>query len=337
MINTDVTAQTNLGFVVIGRNEGKRLEACLTAIKQLSQDSPVIYVDSGSTDDSVSFARSLAYQVVELDLSIPFTAARARNAGFERLITQHPHIKYVQFLDGDCELQNGWINAAVESLGSADKVGIVSGRRVEKNKDASIYNTLMDIEWDTPIGETRAVPGDMCVKADLFKTINGFTENIISAEDDDFCIRARSAGYRILRLDVTMTYHDANITTISQWYRRSKRGGHGYANINHLHGDAPEYYFRKELLSVLFWGAVFPFLLVLSLFVNHFITIAMVGVYLLFIAKTVARKVIDGHSMKIAFSYGYLIYTGKIAELMGILQYWKTRLTSGQFKLIEYK
>ena len=47
--------------------------------------STVVYVDSGSSDGSVGLARSMGAEVVELDLSLPFTAARARNAGFERL------------------------------------------------------------------------------------------------------------------------------------------------------------------------------------------------------------------------------------------------------------
>jgi GT2 family glycosyltransferase len=337
MDHTNNTALEKVGFVVIGRNEGERLQACLSAIKQLCANSTVVYVDSGSTDDSVSFAKSLDYHVVELDLSIPFTAARARNAGFSELAKLNQHIKYVQFLDGDCELQPGWIESAVTALDSSSDVGIVSGRRAEKYKDATIYNTLMDIEWDTPIGEARAVPGDMCVKISLFKQINGFTENIISAEDDDFCIRARSNGYRVLRLDILMTFHDANITKIGQWYKRSKRGGHGYANINHLHGQAPEFYFRRELRSVVFWGGVFPALLVLSLFTHATLTFVLISIYLLFIVKTVVRKMIDGCSAKVSFAYGYLIYSGKIAELLGILQYWKTHITSGQHKLIEYK
>lgn len=337
MDNKEITALDNVGFVVIGRNEGARLQASLSAIKKLCPDSTVVYVDSGSTDDSVVFADSLEYQVIELDLSIPFTAARARNAGYKELMTKTPHLKYVQFLDGDCELQPEWIESAIKALDGANDVGIVSGRRVEKHKEASIYNTLMDIEWDTPIGETRAVPGDMCVRAKLFAEISGFTENIIAAEDDDFCIRARSNGYKVLRLNVVMTFHDANITNISQWYKRSKRGGHGYANINHLHGQAPEFYFKKELRSVLFWGGFYPCLFALSFFISLPLTLTLISVYLLFILKTILRRMIDGYSLKISSSYGYLIYTGKVAELFGVVQYWKNHLTSGQHKLIEYK
>ena len=96
-----------IGAVVIGRNEGERLRACLETVKNQVQS--VVYVDSGSTDGSVKLARSLGVSVVELDLSVPFTAARARNAGFEYLLQIEPSVEFVQFVDGDCLIVEGWL------------------------------------------------------------------------------------------------------------------------------------------------------------------------------------------------------------------------------------
>lgn len=331
------TTSPGIGFVAIGRNEGDRLKTALIAIQKLCPGAPVVYVDSGSSDNSVAFARSLAMEVVELDLSIPFTAARARNAGFHALLTQHPELRYVQFMDGDCELQPGWVETAIAALAGDDKTGIVSGRRAEKFPQASIYNTLMDIEWNTPVGETRAVLGDMCLKVALFKQIGGFSEDIIAAEDDDLCIRARRAGYKIFRLDAVMSKHDANIMQLSQWFRRVKRAGHGFANINALHGQAPDYYFRKELRSVMFWGALVPGAFVFFLLVKPALASLILLVYLLFIAKTVARKLAAGHALPVALAYGLLIYSGKVAEFLGAFQYWNNRRLNRKHELIEYK
>jgi glycosyltransferase involved in cell wall biosynthesis len=77
---------SRIGAVAIGRNEGERLLRCLKSLmEQLPSDVPVVYVDSGSTDDSVETAKSLGAQVIELDLSVPFTAARGRNVGCDIL------------------------------------------------------------------------------------------------------------------------------------------------------------------------------------------------------------------------------------------------------------
>ena len=79
---------TRVGAVIIGRNEGERLVRCLTSLNdQLAQ---LIYVDSGSTDASVNAAYSMGADVVGLDMSAPFTAARARNEGFERMRKIYP-------------------------------------------------------------------------------------------------------------------------------------------------------------------------------------------------------------------------------------------------------
>jgi glycosyltransferase involved in cell wall biosynthesis len=68
------------GLVAIGRNEGERLRRCLISAQGVYDH--VVYVDSGSSDDSVALAESFGAVVVVLDTARPFTAARARNAGF---------------------------------------------------------------------------------------------------------------------------------------------------------------------------------------------------------------------------------------------------------------
>src|SRR5437016_4542387 len=125
------------GAVVIGRNEGERLHRCL---RSLAAAAVVVYVDSGSTDASVQDARARGAEVAELDTDTPFTAARARNAGFRRLREMAPDILYVQFVDGDCEMDQGWPQKALSFLASNETVAAVCGRRREQYPEKSIYN-----------------------------------------------------------------------------------------------------------------------------------------------------------------------------------------------------
>ena len=96
--------QAEFGIVAIGRNEGERLKQCL---RSLPASARIIYVDSGSSDGSDVWAGEFGAQVVRLDMGLPFTAARARNAGFKALLDLEPEIQFVQFVDGDCELATG--------------------------------------------------------------------------------------------------------------------------------------------------------------------------------------------------------------------------------------
>jgi glycosyltransferase involved in cell wall biosynthesis len=129
-----------IGVVVIGRNEGDRLKQCLLSL--LSQATQIVYVDSGSTDGSLELARSLGVEVFSLDLSIPFTAAHARNRGLEKLVSLYPQVKYVQFVDGDCEILSGWLEKAQQILKEEAQAVAVAGRLIEKFPEKSLYNYL---------------------------------------------------------------------------------------------------------------------------------------------------------------------------------------------------
>src|SRR5262245_4001014 len=137
--STEEADSVQFGAVAIGRNEGERLRRCLDS---LSAAPAVVYVDSSSTDGSPELARHLGAEVVELDMRLPFTAARARNAGFKRLAELAPHMALVQFVDGDCELYPGWPSTALAFLEANPGVAAVAGRLRERHPESSVYNWL---------------------------------------------------------------------------------------------------------------------------------------------------------------------------------------------------
>src|SRR4051812_7003633 len=137
---------TDVGIIAIGRNEGDRLRRCLASV--VGRGMPVVYVDSASTDGSADLARSMGAEVVDLDMSIPFSAARARNEGFARLTQTAPATRYVFFVDGDCEVVPTWLDRAKQELDARPDAAIVCGRRRERHPEASVYNQLADLEWD---------------------------------------------------------------------------------------------------------------------------------------------------------------------------------------------
>jgi GT2 family glycosyltransferase len=241
--------------VAIGRNEGGRLKRCL---ETLSEAAITVYVDSGSTDGSADCARSNGVEVVELDKRSPFTAARARNAGFKRLEQLAPGVSYVQFIDGDCELVRGWSGRAVSTLESRPDVGAVSGTRHERYPERSVYNWLCDREWNGPPGETLYCGGDVMMRVSAFEMVGGYRGNLIAGEDPEICVRLRQAGWRILRLDVPMTLHDAAMTRFAQWWRRAIRSGYVFAQGAYLHGRPPERHWVWESRRAWIWGFWLP-------------------------------------------------------------------------------
>ena len=198
-------------MVAIGRNEGERLRRCFQSIPRAV--TAVVYVDSGSSDGSVEHARSLGHEVVALDMSRPFTAARARNAGFARLSERFPGVACVQFVDGDCSIAEGWLETAIAALAADETVAAVWGRRRELHPERSVYNRVCDVEWgqEEP-GETQVFGGDVLLRVAAVREAGGYDPRIIAGEDPEFAYRLHKRGFKILRLPADMTWYDAAIT-----------------------------------------------------------------------------------------------------------------------------
>ena len=325
---------SHLGAVVIGRNEGERLKQCLTSLCKGIKH--IVYVDSGSTDASVELALSLDVEVVSLDLSQPFTAARARNAGLAKLITNYPAINYVQFVDGDCEVQPVWLGNAIDFLENHPNFAAVCGRRRERYPEASIYNLLCDIEWDTPIGEAKACGGDALFRLTALQAVDGYRESLIAGEEPEMCFRMRQLGWKIMRLNVEMTLHDAAMTRIGQWWKRNQRAGHAYAESYALHGQSEEKFRSSECKSILFWAALLPmFIIGLSLWQLEILVLFLV--YPLQTARLTLLYLRRFQSLKQSILYSVSNVFGKWPQLMGMVEFKINSLRGIRSHLIEYK
>ncbi len=324
-----------VGLVAIGRNEGDRLRQCLHSV--VGQVPHIVYVDSGSTDGSVEFARSLGVEVVSLDLSVPFTAARARNAGFEKLLNIHPQMQWVQFVDGDCEIVNGWLAQAVEALSSHPELAVVCGRRRERFPHQSIYNLLCDMEWDTPIGEAKACGGDAMMRVTAFRQVGGFNGSLIAGEEPELCVRLRQANWKVCRLDAEMTLHDAHMLAFGQWWKRTLRAGHAYAEGAHLHGSHPERHWVKESRSIWLWGLIIPVFALTLAWITHGLSLVVLLGYPLQFFRIARYAQSQGRSSKNAFLYALFCVIGKFPNVMGQIKFYLNRLQSRPSELIEYK
>ena len=331
-----------LGVVVIGRNEGERLRRCLEAISPQAVNT--VYVDSGSTDGSVATAHIHGAEVVELDMSIPFCAARARNAGYQRLLESHPQLSYIQFIDGDCEIIGDWMLFAVESLLNRPDHAIVAGWLRERSPEISIYNRLGDLEWNfAGAGEVEAVGGIFMIRREAFDSVGGFDSTVAAGEEPELCQRLIRKGWRLVRLDRDMALHDLAMTRFGQWWRRMVRSGYGSMDVAQRFGVAN---FARNNARVRIWsawlalllaagvvavGAVpdsrMPILIVLLIF-------AVWPAQWLRIALRTWRK---GQPLPIAAAYAYFITIAFLPQIVGQIMYCADRLRNRSFRLVEYK
>jgi GT2 family glycosyltransferase len=331
-LTEEQTVAVPVGVVAIGRNEGDRLRRCLISV--VGGGRKVVYVDSGSTDGSVEMAQALGVEVVELNMERVFTAARARNEGFNHLRVTAPNLEYVQFVDGDCEVVSGWLEKAVQFLEKHPDVAVVCGRRRERFPDRSVYNMLCDIEWDTPVGEAKSCGGDALMRTDILERVGKYRDSLIAGEEPELCVRLRAAGGKIRRLDEEMTLHDAAITRFEQWWKRTMRSGYAYAEGAYLHGAPPERYGVKETRRVWVWGLVIPAVATsLTIWVGAW-GLSMLLIYLAQIVRLASRGT---RSDKENWWRALFLMLGKFPEAIGQLKFFYNNTVGRTARLIEYK
>ncbi|HJP68100.1 MAG TPA: glycosyltransferase [Sphingomicrobium sp.] len=317
-----------VGFVVIGRNEGERLEQCLKSALKISRW--VAYADSASSDGSAELAEHLGAFVTRLPADGRLTAARGRNAGYRELQKRAPDCRFVQFLDGDCILQPGWIEAALGFLEANPKVAVVCGRRFEVHPEASIYNAMCDAEWNTPVGETNECGGDALVRCEAYEEVGGYRSELLAGEEPEMSARMRAAGWKIWRINERMTEHDARIVSLRQWWRRTQRGGFGFAQVWTQTKNLPHRLYGREIRSALVWAVLAPILVLLAAVVTHkaLVILALPLLYLLQWWRIGRRSAGAGR-----WTRAGLILLAKFPEAIGAGRY----LLAGPKPVPEYK
>ena len=327
-----MTRSRRAGAVVIGRNEGDRLKRCIQSLQH--QVDLLVYVDSGSTDGSAEWVREQGIPVVSLDLAIPFTAARARNEGFDYLMQETEMMEYVFFVDGDCEVCPDWLEQAMAFLDENSQVGVVCGRRRERYPEVSIYNRLCDDEWNTPIGEACACGGDSVMRVAAFRQVSGFRPDVIAGEEPELCFRLREKDWKVWRIDHDMTFHDAALVRFSQWWKRMERGGYAYFLGALMHGKTAENYRVRESVRILFWGGGLPVFILLASFFSSFAWFSLLAYPVLwtkiFLSSSAQRT--DWRALSSAF-----MVMAKFPECLGGLRCLLDKLTQKKAQIIEYK
>ena len=301
--------RSDIAAVIIGRNEGDRLVRCLQALPEgLAR---IIYVDSGSTDGSVAAARAAGAEVVELDMSIPFTAARARNAGLACLGAE-AGVQFVQVIDGDCELQDGWLETAGAFLRDNREVAVVAGRLRERFADATVWNRLADAEWAAAAGEADAVGGVALLRHAAVRTAGYYRADLVAGEEPELCLRLRRAGWKIWRLEAEMALHDIAMTRFGQWWRRAARNGRAIAEGASLHGRGDERYRVAETRRALIWGAAVPLVALAG---------AILTPWALLVLMAWPAQVLRLRLRGMGWERAFFLTLGKLLEAQGVLGY----------------
>jgi hypothetical protein len=243
-------------------------------------------------------------------------------------------LRFVQFIDGDCELETKWLERAEEFLASRKNAAVVCGRRRERHSENSIYNWLCDREWDRAPGEVTACGGDAMMRIEALERADAFREDLIAGEEPELCFRLRAAGWQIFRLDCPMTIHDAAITRFRQWWLRAQRSGYAFAQGAHIHGASTERYRVWETRRAVVWAIGLPLAcLLIGLAFSPWGWMAW-GIYPLQLLRQAARNqgTLGERLLEALFQI-----LARFAEAWGVIRFRYDQLVGRQSHVIEYK
>lgn len=322
-------------IVVIGRNEGPRLEETLVAARATGL--PVTYVDSRSSDGSVSRARALDVDIVEMGDHEPLGAARARNLGARHVLDQRPEVKYIQFVDGDCLLHPDWPNQALAVLESDSTTTAVCGWTLEARPQRNVFHRMAQMEWQMgSVGEVPDFAGVVMMRTDAFLAAGGYDPKVVAGEDTELSSRIRQAGGRIQRIDAVGALHDINMSSPRQWWQRSARCGYAYAEIAVLHRHTDQLFLHEAKRTVA-WGAVAP-LAALALLRWSRLPLLLLGARYGASAIRAARSVDPpGATWIDRLTYGVGCVIGSLPGALGVAKFALDSVRGRHPSLIEYR
>jgi cellulose synthase/poly-beta-1,6-N-acetylglucosamine synthase-like glycosyltransferase len=327
--------QPKLSVIIIGRNEGDRLAACLQSVAAISAEAELIYVDSASTDGSAQLAANFGAEAIVLHGGTQ-TAARARNAGWQRA-----RAPLILFLDGDTVLNQDFPAAAIKVLESEPAIAAVWGHRRELHPERSVYNRVLDLDWIYAAGDTDYCGGDALMRRSALAEVEGYDPALIAGEEPELCRRLRARGYRIVHIDSPMTGHDLNMTHFSQYWRRAVRAGHAYAEVAFRYRGTTDPMWsqesRRNLGTGVFW---ITWLLIALLFaalrslwvVPWFALLPVLSARSAWKARSKARG-----QTTLLLLYGLHSQLQQVPILIGQLRCFQSRRLRERPKQIEYK
>jgi len=313
--------------VVIGKDEGNTLRACLDRCRE--QCGTVIYVDSGSSDNSVSEAGLRGAHVVQLGSIVPFLPGLARNAGFRQLEQRDSDAEFVHFVDGDCVLEPDWVARAVAALDADPSLQVVCGHLLEVDAQSSPWKRMCQIEWAEPTGRVSWCGGIFIVRREVFRAVEGFREDMTAGEEPDLCTRIRDMGGAIERIDTPMAHHNSHMYRFSEWWQREVRGGYMDFSVAAPSGEQP---FARERFRMyawtLGWLALCAVLTLVAGWIGGLLGLCILPLQMLRQMRWCLRQ---GHDRSSSLIYGVLVVLLNWPKLLGQLRFrWDRRRLSSE-------
>jgi glycosyltransferase involved in cell wall biosynthesis len=186
--------------VIIGLNEALMLGECIESVRRYKDIGKIIYVDSGSHDDSVKIAMKLAHIVI-CSAKKPSLAAKSRNIGLSAVTSD-----YILFLDGDMKLKNSPAHFITSLDDKAIGIyGVRNDRFINKKKEE--FDTFLNRYGTQILKPASHVGGAAIYKTSAIRSVGGFMEELRCYEEPRLLVDLTSKGFKVLESPIPFIDH----------------------------------------------------------------------------------------------------------------------------------
>lgn len=197
--------------VIVNYNGESHLEYSLESILETNYDNfEVVVVDNDSSDDSVEYIRSNHPEVTVIELDDNVGVPAGNNVGVHHAM--ECGADYVLIANNDIRVHPEWMRCAVDVAETEDDVGFVgfdvhgSVRKVPLEEYYASKEEWSSLKYEYEDGFVDSM--SVLVDIDVFDDIGLFDqEYFIYGDETDFEIRARKAGYELVRTNVPVWHH----------------------------------------------------------------------------------------------------------------------------------
>jgi glycosyltransferase involved in cell wall biosynthesis len=183
-------------IVIIGKNEAENLPRCF--ISALNITSNIIFVDSDSSDNSIDIAQSFDINTIIHVKANYGTPSLSRSIGAGQVKTE-----FIQFLDGDMEIDENWIPFGIKHLRENENIAVVHGyKNVYKNNVDTFFVHSDKKDW-----EADYLQGAFLIRRECYIEAGGFDYRFYGEEERDLYVRLRESGYQVWYLHKLMSAH----------------------------------------------------------------------------------------------------------------------------------
>lgn len=195
-----------ISFIVIGKNEAKNILQCINSIVECINvnqlQSEIIYIDSNSSDKSISLVKSISnIKIIEAISTI--NPAIARNIG-----ANESKGDFLFFVDGDMVINQNFISKITNENKNL-KYDFVSGIIINKvfDKNGNFIKELALSNTTTESNKETSANGIFCIRRDLWFKVNGMKSKYRKLQDADLVLRLYKKGIFLIRISEIISWH----------------------------------------------------------------------------------------------------------------------------------